>query len=65
MQFVRFLFRTLTVWFMMLGAYLLYGLILMDTTDLLPNSATFVAIDIAVSFASTLVLSIANIAVED
>jgi len=60
---LRFLLRTLTKFVVLLGFYLFYGIILLETTELNPNSATFLAIDIAAGVVSTVVLTIANIAV--
>jgi hypothetical protein len=50
---------------MLIGFYLLYGIVLMETTELNPNSAIFLAIDIAAGVVSTVALTVANIAVKN
>lgn len=62
---MKFFVRTLIKFAMILGFYLIYGLILMETTSLNPNSTTFLVIDLTSAVVSTVLLTMANIYLED
>jgi uncharacterized membrane protein len=57
--------RTLIKFAMILGFYLIYGIILMGTTSLNPNSTTFLVIDLTAAVVSTVLLTMADIYLED